>query len=125
MIRLKNVRNIDYDRLKNNAYENYKGNFDLIFHPQNKEDINYNKYYEYYQMKSLIVVSNLNEERNNSEDEENEEEEEDEDLSDKLFIEIINKNGSKKIIKEEEINWYEIYNYIHSIQYMKKKTKIE
>ena len=125
MIRLKNVRNIDFDRLKNNAYENYKGNFDLIFHPQNKEDINYNKYYEYYQMKSLIVVSNLNEERNNSEDEENEEEEEDEDLSDKLFIEIINKNGSKRIIKEEEINWFDIYNYIHSVQYMKKKTKIE
>ena len=60
MIRLKNVKNKDFQKLKIKADKFYKGNFDVIFNPQNKDEIKFDNYYNKYQMKYLIVVSNPN-----------------------------------------------------------------
>ena len=143
MIRLKNVKNKDFQKLKIKADKFYKGNFDVIFNPQNKDEIKFDNYYNKYQMKYLIVVSNPNnikkkseylskdnegkkEEKEEEEIEEEEEEEEEEENSiyEDLFLEIITKDNKKKVIKEKEFKWED--GILYSIQLRqpkKRKTK--
>ena len=128
MIKLKNVKNKDFQKLKIKAEQNYKGNFDIIFNPQSKDDIEFDYYYNKYQMKYLIVVSNPNniiEESENSLYEDEEEKEKDNEkekaIHEDLFLEIITKDNKKKVVKEKEFKWED--DILYSLQLRQPKKK--
>ena len=128
MIRLNNVKNKDFEKLKIEADKKYKGNFEVIFHPQNKDNIEFDYYYNKYQMKYLIVVSspnNIIEESENSLYEDEEEKEKDNEkekaIHEDLFLEIITKDNKKKLIKEKEFKWED--DILYSLQLRQPKKK--
>jgi len=128
MIRLNNVKNKDFEKLKIEADKKYKGNFEVIFHPQNKDNIEFDYYYNKYQMKYLIVVSNPNniiEESENSLYEDEEEKEKDNEkekaIHEDLFLEIITKDNKKKVVKEKEFKWED--DILYSLQLRQPKKK--
>ena len=115
-------------KIKIEADKKYKGNFEVIFHPQNKDNIEFDYYYNKYQMKYLIVVSNPNniiEESENSLYEDEEEKEKDNEkekaIHEDLFLEIITKDNKKKVVKEKEFKWED--DILYSLQLRQPKKK--
>ena len=121
LVRIGNIKDTVYVNVAKKIEELNYENKVIYKRYENRNVIDYNIFYDVYQMKMILCVQE--EQRANEErEDEDESENEDEDDMSNFFIEIITKEKNK-ILKYNEIKNEEINAMITPTQFKKRKTK--